>query len=207
MRLITKLFNFVLTISAKHNIDESHGLSHSMDILNYANRIYEDEVIQKPWIKSHERIIYTSAILHDMCDKKYMNEVDGIQAIESFLVTKLPQKEIDVASQIMTTMSYSKVKKEGFPCLNEYQTAYHIVREADLLSAYDFDRSMIYHMRTSNANLEEAYQNARTIFIERILRHNEDGLFFTDYARKESVILYGKALERMWVWKRLIDRL
>ena len=29
-------------------------------------------------------------------------------------------------------MSYSKVKKSGFPDMNEFQTAYHIVRESDL---------------------------------------------------------------------------
>jgi HD superfamily phosphodiesterase len=207
MRLITKLFNFVLTISAKHNIDESHGVSHSMNILNYANRIFEDEVVKKPWIKPHERIIYTSAILHDMCDKKYMNESEGVREMEAFLSSKIPRKEIEIVSKIVTTMSYSTVKKKGFPDLGIYQSAYHIVREADLLTAYDFDRAMIYNIRLTGGDIEKAYQNAKAIFIERVLRHNEDGLFFTDFSRKESLVLYTRALERMWVWKRLFDRL
>ena len=197
----------MVTMSAKHKIDESHGLTHSMNVLQYANRIYEEEVTKKPWIRDHERIIYTSAIVHDMCDKKYMNQVDGVNEIETFLRTKIPQKEIDITSKIISSMSYSTVKKVGFPDLGEYQTAYHIVREADLLTAYDFDRAMVFHMRMVDGNIERAYQNARTVFIDRVLKHNEDGLFFTDFARKESLVLHKRALERMWVWKRLFDRI
>ena len=52
-------------------IDESHGIKHSMDVLNYAHNIYKNEINNYPIIKKHERIIYISAIIHDMCDKKY----------------------------------------------------------------------------------------------------------------------------------------
>jgi len=68
-------------------------------------------------------------------------------------------------------MSYSKVKKQGFPSLGKYQLAYHIVREADLLTAYDFDRCMIYHMSKNNSNVREAYYNAEELFHNRVLRH------------------------------------
>ena len=36
MKLLSKLYNFVLYTTTKYNIDESHGLSHAMDILGYA---------------------------------------------------------------------------------------------------------------------------------------------------------------------------
>ena len=38
---------------------------------------------------------------------------------------------------IVDTMSYNKVITSGFPYHGEYQRAYHIVREADLLAGYD----------------------------------------------------------------------
>jgi hypothetical protein len=47
------------------------------NLLN-ANSIFEKEVIEKPEIKDHEKIIYVSSVLHDMCDKKYMNQQEGI---------------------------------------------------------------------------------------------------------------------------------
>ena len=78
-----------------------------------------------------------------MCDKKYMDEKEGIKEIEKFLESKLSDDEINIILSIITTMSYSTVKANGYPDLGFYQTAYHIVREADLLSAYNFDRCVI----------------------------------------------------------------
>ncbi len=126
--LITKLFHYVVTTAAKYAIDESHGLPHSIDILRFANRGYREEVKIAPAIKEHERIIYVSAILHDMCDKKYVNEKEGIQEIEYFLKDKLEPFEVDTTKRIISTMSYSTVKKNGFPDLKQYQPAHNIVR-------------------------------------------------------------------------------
>lgn len=203
--LLSKLFKFVMAITAKHSIDESHGLSHSMNVLFYANKLFESEIINNPQLREQEQIIYVSAVLHDMCDKKYMNEGDGIKEIEFFLEDKITPLEVEVAKNIMRTMSYSKVKKNGFPDMKEYQTAYHIVRESDLLTAYDFDRSMIYHMSVSGNEIEEAYENAKNIFLNRVLRHNEDGLFVSDYAKKESLLLEKNAIQRMHYWKEIIE--
>jgi len=192
-------------MSAKHFIDESHGLSHSMNVLYYANKLFESEVVKKPYLREQERLIYVSAALHDMCDKKYMNEMEGIKEIEFFLKDKITPREVEMTKNIMSTMSYSKVKKNGFPDWKEYQSAYHIVRESDLLTAYDFDRSMIYHMSVSGVEIEGAYENAKDIFMKRILKHNEDKLFFTDYAKEESILLEKKAIKRMNYWKHIIE--
>lgn len=202
--LLTKLFKFVIYTCGKYSIDESHGLPHSMNVLCYANKIFEEELHKKPYLQKQKRLIYVSAALHDMCDKKYVNEDEGIKEIEFFLNDKLDKNEIDVTKSIISTMSYSKVKKNGFPDLQTYQTAYHIVREADLLTAYDFDRSMIYHMKTSNADLKTAYENARQLFMERVLKHNDDKLFFTDFAKRESIVLHNNALQRIWQWNKII---
>jgi hypothetical protein len=205
MSLLNKLFHFVLLTTKKYNIDESHGVSHSMNVLRYANEIYEEESEKYPILKQHEKIIYVSAVLHDMCDKKYMNQQDGIEEIADFLDTNnLTPVEINVVKFIISTMSYSTVKVNGFPNLGPYKRAYHVVRESDLLSAYDFDRCMIYNMHKKNGNVDEAFQDASNLFNNRVLKHNEDGLFVTDYARKESLILESHSLRQIETWRRLL---
>ena len=188
----------------KHGVDDSHGLMHSMDVLNFAHNIYKSEVDKIPALKSQERLIYVSAIIHDMCDKKYMNETVGIGEIEYFLQGKIDNAEIAAVKDIVGTMSYYTVMKKGFPDLGEFQSAYHIVREADLLSAYNFDRSMIYHMQRSNTDIQVAYQNAFELFENRVLRHEIDGLFTTEYAKQESRILHTGSLRRIQAWRTIL---
>jgi HD superfamily phosphodiesterase len=190
--------------SKKHNIDESHGLSHSMNVLYYANEIYESELPKKPYLEDQKKIIFTAAALHDMCDKKYMSEADGIYAIQDYLQKDITGIELDMSVKIMTTMSYSKVKKHGFPNLGAYQDSYHIVREADLLTAYDFDRCMIYNMYQKNNDTEASYKEAHELFERRVLRHNDDHLFLTEYSQQHSQFLHYQAILRMNRWKTLI---
>jgi HD superfamily phosphodiesterase len=208
MSLLSKLFHFVLLTSKKYGIDESHGLSHSMNVLHYANKIYEHEVISYPILKSQEKLIYVSAILHDMCDKKYVDETSALKEIENFLQEEdaLTPTEINMSKQIMTTMSYSKVKKNGFPIMGGYQKAYHVVRESDLLTAYDFDRCVIFKMNQELCDLEDAFKNANELFENRVLKHNEDNLFLLDYSKRESLILHEVALQRINSWKKIIIR-
>jgi HD superfamily phosphodiesterase len=205
--LITKLLKFVLTTSLKYSIDESHGLTHSMNVLNHAHNIYKNELYKYPPIQEYERIIYTSAIVHDMCDKKYMNQDEGIKEIERFLQDKLTFEELGVTKEIISTMSYSTVKKYGFPDLGKYQFAYHIVREADLLSAYDFDRSMIFELNRHNFDFYNAFDDAKNLFDTRVFKHNEHGLFITDYAKFESQILHAMAKKRIDDWENIIIKM
>ena len=206
MLLLSKLLQFVLFTSHKYNIDESHGIGHSMDVLHFAHNIYENEVCTNPFLKKHENIIYVSAIIHDMCDKKYMNQDDGIFEIEKFLQKKLPVNDIDVVKQIISTMSYSYVKKNGFPILGEYQHAYHIVREADLLSAYDFDRCMTYKLHLNGGDIDDAFEDSLDLFNHRVLQHNKDNLFLTDYSLLKSRELHLQSLQRIQSWKQILKK-
>ena len=207
MSLFTKLFQYVLLTSNKYKIDESHSLSHSMNVLTNAYNIFQYESIKTPILKNYEKIICVSAILHDMCDKKYMDEDEGIEDISKFLEDKITIPEIDITKRIITTMSYSTVKKNGFPDLGIYQLAYHIVREADLLAAYDFDRCMIYKMYKSELSFEEAFENAEKLFNMRVFKHNEDKLFFTDYSKLESLKLEFDAKKRINIWKNILRKI
>jgi HD superfamily phosphodiesterase len=202
--LLNKIYQFVLYMTAKYNIDESHGIMHSMNVLNYAHNIYESELPKYPFLLDQQKIIYVSAALHDMCDRKYIDEDLGIKQIQDFLEDSMDQKEIEITQKIITTMSYSKVKKNGFPELGEYQEAYHIVREADLLSAYDFDRCMTYKMKQSNEDFENSFHDAKSLFEKRMFQHNNDGLFISDYSKRESFILEQIAHHRIDNWNNII---
>jgi len=175
-----------------------------MNVLRSVSEIYEEEAEKFPIIKQHEKIIYVSAILHDMCDKKYMEQDEGIREIELFLCDKMTAVDINVVKFIISTMSYSHVKVNGFPNLGPYKRAYHIVREADLLTAYDFDRCMIYNIHKKKGNVEDAFEDASNLFQNRVLKHNEHGLFVTDYSKKKSLILESGALQQMSTWKKLL---
>jgi len=205
MKILPALIRFIQLTSKKYNIDESHGLSHSMNVIHYSNEIYKSLVTVHSKLKEQESVIFTAAGIHDMCDIKYMSPIDGISEIQSFLTYKLKPIEISAIKDIITTMSYSKVKTDGFPELGEYQMAYHIVREADLLTAYDIDRSIIYHLNKSGGDFLDSYKNARELFDHRVLQHHRDNLFVTEYSKKKGAELHEKALERIKSWDFIIQ--
>jgi hypothetical protein len=202
--IFIKLFAFIIFIVKKLNIDESHGLLHSMQVLNYAHEIYESEIKNNSYINKYENIIYISAILHDMCDKKYIKEEDGIKEIEIFLNEEICKEDCDIIKTIITTMSYSTVKKNGFPILYEIQLPYHIVREADLLASLDFDRCMAYKMLKMNGNIYESFYEAIKLFNERMYKHKLDNLYITKYAKDKDIILQYEAQQRINNWKKIL---
>lgn len=205
MKVISALFGFVRLTRRLYNIDESHGVSHSMDVFLKADEIYRNEVSNYPYLKKQKHIIDAAAILHDTCDKKYMNSTEGLQRIRYFLQDKYSFNDIDIISNIVSKMSYSYVTKFGYPDLNKYQMAYHIVREADLLSAYDIDRSIIYDMEVNNNEFIKSYENSDTLFERRMGKYIKDELFITEHSKKLSIKLESECIERMNTWKNAID--
>lgn len=201
MNLYNILFNYVIITSRKFNIDESHSLKHSMDVLNYANKIYESELHKNPYLEEHKNIITTSAIIHDMCDKKYRNEKEALTEIEENLQkiegSPLSKNEIEMITKIISTMSYSKVKVNGFPKLDKYQLAYHIVREADLLTAYDFERTMVYQMMKNGDNYIDSLDISKKLFDSRILKYREDKMFITPYSQMKSLHLHNQSIKNI----------
>ena len=138
-----------------------------------------------------------AAIGHDMCDKKYMNEQEGILRYQKYLSPIMIPRDLEIMGKIISTMSYSKVKVNGFPELGDYQLAYHIVREADLLAAYDLDRCVIYKMYHNNVDYNYALKDAFQLFDNRVLKMRDDNLFTTDFAKRESKILHEKAVKEL----------
>ena len=197
IHLINRAFNYVVDTSAIYKIDESHALKHSMEVYRYSTKIYANEVPKHYNLQDHQAIIYAAAIGHDMCDKKYMDEKEGIVRYQTYLSNVMNPSELEIMGDIIATMSYSKVKKNGYPDLGQYQMAYHIVREADLLAAYDIDRCIMYDMYRNNLNYADALHQASSIFDKRVLRMRQDNLFITDYSKQESLQLHLKALKEV----------
>jgi len=100
-------------------------------------------------------------------------------------------------------LSYSTVKKNGYPYLGEYELAYHIVREADLLSSYNFDRTMIYNLNRGNSLLS-SYTNSLKLFEERVFNYNQDKLFISEYAKQKSYLLTVDSLQKIASWNRIL---
>ena len=192
--IVNHAFNYVILASKIYSIDESHALKHSMDVFHTTNKIYNSEVKKFPYIETHREIIYSAAILHDMCDKKYMSQEQGIDNMKKYMSEFMTETDLDISSKIISSMSYSTVKKYGYPDLKEYQLAYNIVREADLLTSYDVDRCIIYGMMVENLNYDESVKRAISLFDNRTLKYRSDNLFTTDYALYESSLLHKKAL-------------
>ena len=104
MELFNELSKFILETSIKYKIDETHNISHSMNVLHLAHAIYETELLTNPSIVAHKNIIYLAAALHDMCDKKYMNEAEGLAEIKAFLNYKITDAENDAIASIITNL-------------------------------------------------------------------------------------------------------
>jgi HD superfamily phosphodiesterase len=202
---INQLFTFVLAMTKKYNIDSSHSEIHSMDVVRFADDIYRSQLQMFPYLEDQTNVIYSAAILHDMCDKKYMNQDEGIKEIEEFLQDKLRDEEIYYTKRIIETMSYSTVKKNGYPDLGDYQMAYHVVREADLLSAYDFDRCVTYQLN-QGSDLTTAYVDALKLFKNRMFNYNTDKLLISDYSQRKSLTLTTNALKQMTTWQRILTK-
>jgi HD superfamily phosphodiesterase len=192
--VINGAFEIVKHLSRKFDIDDSHAMKHSIEVFKFATRIYNSELQNYPYLQNHQNIIAAAAILHDMCDKKYMPEEEGVAEIRKLASLFISEEELDIVVQIITTMSYSKVKQNGHPDLGEFQTAYHIVREADLLAAYDIDRCIVFSMYKENMSYMDALARANNLFKNRVLNYRKDGLFVTEFSKKLSKKLHANAI-------------
>ena len=178
--MLNKLFKFVTETCFEFSIDESHGLTHSIQVYRFGLQIYNQVLKSNPRIDSMFHVIICSCILHDMCDYKYMNELVGIQRITKLLEDlDLDQIQIKLICKIITTMSYTKIKVNGFPKFDNPndELAFHIIREADLLAAYDFDRSVVYAIECKDLTWIEANKETVNYFKTRVLTQILDGLF------------------------------
>lgn len=172
---LDKTIQFITDTCIKFNIDEGHGLEHSQQILYYCSQLI-------PYYELTENQLLTielASLLHDMCDKKYMDESEGIIGVEDFLLKELKIQKLLIGDieTIILNMSYSKVIKKGHPdftYMKHIEIPYHIVRNADLLCAYELERCMEYQKRFGS-NRKECLEKMFEIYTNRVAKHILDG--------------------------------
>jgi hypothetical protein len=170
-------------------------------VYRYAEQIYQHELKSNQEIETLYDIIIFSAALHDMCDYKYIDQSTGIQRIINFLDLnlELDYNSINLICKIITNISYTKIKKYGFVQFESEleQLAFNIVREADLLTAYDFDRSIIYAMANKKMLWSDAINETVRYFKARVLTQISDKLFITKYGLEQAQMLHNQALSKI----------
>jgi hypothetical protein len=174
------LFNFVEGQCIKYEIDASHGVKHAKGTYSRAKKLlkYYSDITQE-----EETVTLYSAALHDMCDSKYCDSKEALNDIYDFLVDiQLNKEEVRAILNIITTMSYSKLKKNVsngipvFPDHGKWQRAYDIARNADLLEGFIVARCIIYNKELYPEKLEdEHWERANTIFKERVFTYVSEG--------------------------------
>jgi hypothetical protein len=126
------------------DIDSSHDHFHMARVADTA--LYLNSLCGRKVSKEEEDVMILSAFTHDLCDRKYTDVEKGLSELRTWL-TSLPisSEQTQAVLHIINTMSYSKVSKHGYPVdLGRWSTAYHHVRVADLIDAYDIHRCYAY---------------------------------------------------------------
>jgi hypothetical protein len=66
---------------------------------------------------------------------------------------------------------------------------------------------MIFELNRHNFDFYNAFDDAKNLFENRVFKHNEHGLFITDYAKFESQILHAMAKKRIDDWENIIIKM
>lgn len=72
------------------------------------------------------------------------------------------------------------------------------------MSAYDFDRCILYDMNVNKNDFTSAFHHADSLFNERVLKHMEDKLFTTQYCLQNAPILHNQSISRIQSWRQIL---
>jgi len=198
------IFEFIQEMCQRYSIDESHGLKHAIgtmkradDILSQLEDVSEDE----------RKIALYAAALHDTCDHKYTDVEEASRQIREWLLKQgWSIMHADAVIEIITTMSYSKIKKMmGYPDHGPWQRAYHVARHADLLESFIVARCVLYDRQIHPERTEDAHWlRAEELFRDRVFTYVSEGWIFIPEALKEVPRLEAEAIrclkERCMDW-------
>lgn len=202
MAQLEKIIRFINHTCSIYNIDDSHDLRHSLEVLGWSDQLIKGHTLPPKSLQ----IIHLSCLLHDMCDKKYMNEKEGLERIKNFLKDELEVQDdiLEAVVFIISTMSYSKVLKQGYPQFNTNTTdleyCYHVVRNSDLLSSYDPERCINYQIRCGGSR-KEGIKKMLELFDNRVLKLLENNYINLEEAKPAALELHNKALTEVEKYK------
>lgn len=121
--MYSNIINFVTAELSQDN--SGHGIQHALRVFNNAKKIIARE-------GGNEKIVLTSALIHDTIDKKLFDDVNKrIELVKGFLKSNnYSEKEIDEIMYIITNISWNNGENKQLDSLNA-----KIVRDADRLDA------------------------------------------------------------------------
>ena len=107
-KCLNKSIQYIKEKSLQYKIDDSHNYKHSIAVFKEGRKLMDMK--SKNFPSDNRMIVYLGCLLHDMCDRKYIDERKGLEDIEHFLTSdcKLDKKIISAVTTIIPKMSYSK---------------------------------------------------------------------------------------------------
>lgn len=168
--MYSKAYAFCETVSQQLGIDETHNQTHMARVAQLTSQLNQlcDDLVST----EEETVMLLASMTHDLCDHKYVEVETGLHQIHEWLI-QLPitSEMVDAVLQIITTMSYSKVRMVGYPTnLGLWERAYHHVRIADLIDAYDISRSYQFQgHQYPDMDSVHKWQRVIKIFEERVI--------------------------------------
>jgi HD superfamily phosphodiesterase len=186
-----------------YGIDSSHDTSHAIRVMELAVNFAQNDLLPNDEIY----VCILASMLHDTIDKKYMNEDEAAIDVENWLRDNGIKNELRIATmKIITNMSYSTCLKKKLKGKNPYPddlgrftTAYHIVRHADLIDAYDPQRCYDYVLsKLSDKYVTDDEQKKQVLvtFTKRILLYISDNWIF----RPDSLLIAQKRHDEAVIW-------
>lgn len=180
----------------EYNFDSSHDMEHFVNVFYYVSYlISQGERYSLPWCGDHpdgkkrsRRIVLQAAFLHDLIDRKYVDEKDAIIRLRrEFIDQNYPDADMIDVIDIITHMSFSKRKErrnQGKEDFKSKSDALAIVCDADILDAYRPERVIAYQNSKYPNDPETARKWSKTILVKRVLRYLPENYLFTATARK-----------------------
>lgn len=169
--LLQKSIPIVKDHCRRYKIDESHNHIHSVEVANYCLSLIKSE---KNLTNTEKKIALLGSIFHDTIDSKYISSTIDKESMLRKLLLQVIEDENNIINDVILfceLMSYSKTvsqNKDGSLVLNvpdkitfhPHNRAYHLMRNADLLSSYNLKRCLLYHC------FHEKTKDTTTLFLE-----------------------------------------
>jgi len=142
------LEQFVKQTVDLYKMDESHGLRHARNAAYYTHLLLQ----QKNWSPRHKRLTILMAYFHDTVDSKYGAE-SNMDSLLVFARTHFgcTDAELQTIEFVLNHMSFSKRRSNLNAGEPEFSTADRqlielttLIAEADMLEAYNLERTMLY---------------------------------------------------------------
>lgn len=173
--LFVNAYDFCAAICRAQGIDSSHDETHMIRVARMTEQL--NELCGNPVTLEEKDVMILAAFTHDLCDHKYTDVNAGLDVIDKWLERQpISEEQRRAVCRIISTMSYSKVKQYGYPTdLGKWELAYHHVRIADLLDAYDIDRCYTYQShKHPDMSESEKWRAVIDLFERRVLTQKDE---------------------------------